>query len=96
MSRTLLSLKLSATITRHQFDADATAVIAEIRELAGDRTDILAEVAGRWAGFHGQTLGVQPAFAEAIRAIGSEEAFELGRKRSAERMHSAPNPPELR
>lgn len=93
---TLLSISVSATISRHRFDTDPADMLAEVRELAGDRTDILTWEAGTWAGYYGRDLGVQPAFTEALRAIGSEEAFALGRKRRAEPAHSAPNPPERR
>ena len=94
---TMLNISISAAITRHQFDADATAALAEIRELAGDRTDILAEVAGRWAGFYGDDLGVQPALVDALRALpGAEQWVELGIERRSAGKHSAPNPSEKR
>jgi hypothetical protein len=46
-----LELELDATCTRNQFTRDPAPVIAELVAIAGERTDLLAKVAGMWAGF---------------------------------------------
>ena len=50
---TALDVLLSAICGRHRYATDATAVIDELRRVAGDRVDILARVAGSWVGFYG-------------------------------------------
>lgn len=92
---TMLGVTISATISRHRYDKDPTDLIGELRELAGDRADILAQEAGRWAGYYGEDLGVQPALVDALRSLpGAEEWVALGHQRRAAGGHSAPNPPE--
>jgi len=49
---TALNVHPSAICTRNQYTHDPAPVIAELRRVAGERTDILAQVAGRVAGFY--------------------------------------------
>ncbi|MCD2170343.1 hypothetical protein LPW41_11610 [Microbacterium sp. JC 701] len=48
----LLGIHLSAICSRHRYDRNTVPVIAELLEMAGDRVDILAMEAGRWAGYY--------------------------------------------
>lgn len=50
---TALDVRLSAICGRHRYTADAATVIDELRQIAGDRVDILARVAGSWVGYYG-------------------------------------------
>lgn len=50
---TALDVRLSAICSRHRYTTDAVAVIDELRDIAGDRTDILGRVAGSWVGYYG-------------------------------------------
>ncbi len=47
-----LDITLSATCSRNRYTDDPGPVIAELRALAGRRTDILARVAGSFAGYY--------------------------------------------
>ncbi len=51
---TRLSVALAAIISRNRYTDDPAAVVRELRETAGDRTDILAEEIGQWIGFYGE------------------------------------------
>ena len=97
----LLNAKLAAVATRYavrgQID-DLEAAVAELREIAGDRPDLLAELAGVALGLaeEGPPL-LAPRFraeAELARAAGADESLiaqwiEVG-KRRAEAMKNAP------
>lgn len=48
----LLDIRLSAICSRNQYAHDPTPLIDELRRIAGERTDILARVAGTWAGYY--------------------------------------------
>ena len=50
---TALDVRLSAFCSRHRYTTDATAVVEELRYIAGERADILARVAGSWVGYYG-------------------------------------------
>ncbi len=47
-----LRTELSGILARHRFTHDPAPVIAELRQAAGDRTDILGSEVGHWAGFY--------------------------------------------
>lgn len=49
---TALSVKLSAICSRNRYVDDPAPVIAELLDVAGDKTEILAREVGTWAGFH--------------------------------------------
>lgn len=85
----LLDIELSALCSRERYTTDPEPVIAELRQLAGKRTDILAEVAGLWAGYFGDEY-TRP-LADALLTIdGVEPWAELGRTRRGAPPHSAP------
>lgn len=48
----LLGVQLSAICSRHRYDHDTAPAITELLAAAGDRADILAMEAGRWAGYY--------------------------------------------
>lgn len=83
-----LSVTLSAICARSRYVADASPVIAELRAVAGDRGDVLAEVAGTWAGFN-ETDTHAATLAAALRELPGAEAWvEVGRNRAG-RWHAA-------
>lgn len=47
-----LNVALSAICGRNRYTKDPALVVDELRVMAGDRTDILAQVAGTWAGYY--------------------------------------------
>jgi hypothetical protein len=49
----LLSISLSAAMSRNQYTADPQPIIDELRQLGGGRPDILLPDVGRWIGYHG-------------------------------------------
>ena len=81
---TLLSIHLSATMSRNRYTSDPGPVIDELRQIAGDRLDILAEEVGRWIGYyeddHTRTLTT------ALRALplDMDDAIALGQFRRHE------------
>jgi hypothetical protein len=48
---TQLDVRLSAICGRNRYTRDPASVLAELTTAAGDRADILARVAGTWAGY---------------------------------------------
>ncbi|GAA3663406.1 hypothetical protein [Microbacterium marinilacus] len=91
-AETLLDIHLSAILTRHKWDADPEPVIAELRREAGDRLDILAAAAGRWAGFTEKDEAAQALVAAVMQLDlpGLDEATVLGRDRARQRPHGTP------
>lgn len=85
---TALDVRLSAICSRNRYATDPEAVLAKLRETAGDRGDILASVAGLWAGFHESDPHRQVLVA-ALRTIpGAEEHVPEGRFRRGAGSHS--------
>lgn len=85
----LLDIELSAICSRNQYTHDPAPVIDELRRVAGERTDILARVAGTWAGYyvneHTRVL------AAALREISGAEAWvALGKRRRGMPPHKNP------
>ena len=50
---TALDVHISAICSQNRYTTDPAAVVDELRRIAGDRTDILARVAGSWVGYYG-------------------------------------------
>lgn len=48
----MLGIRLSTICSRHRYETDTAPVIAELLEVAGDRGDVLAMEAGKWAGYY--------------------------------------------
>ena len=83
---TALEIRLSSICTRNQYTKDPGPVIAELIEAAGDRTDILAKVAGTTAGFYDGEY--THALCAALRMIdGAEEWVALGERRRDAGIH---------
>lgn len=82
-----LDVHLSAICTRNQYARDAAPVISELRKIAGDRTDVLARVAGVVAGYYDgvHTRALCAALRDEIE--GAEEWVELGRARRGAGAH---------
>lgn len=77
---TALDVLLSATCSRHRHTTDAGPVIAELRRIAGDRTDIRARVAGSWFGYYGDEH--TRTLSEALLELPGADAWvTLGRER---------------
>ena len=87
---TILDIRLSAICTRRQYDTDPTTAIAELRLAAGDRVDILARVAGLWAGYHEGDPHVAPLVAALAEIDGASDWIPAGRERTGRRGHSTP------
>ena len=85
----LLSIDLLAFCSRHQYTAHPVPVIDELRRRAGNRTDILAVVAGLWAGYYGDEY--TRALAGALGQIeGASQWVALGRQRRGRPPHATP------
>ncbi|WP_127818857.1 hypothetical protein [Microbacterium sp. CPCC 204701] len=76
----LLDIELSSICSRNQYTNDAAPVVDELQRAAGNRTDILAQVAGTWAGYFDSPE--THVLVEALVEIpGAEEWVALGTKR---------------
>ena len=76
----LLNVELSSICSRNRYTTDPAPVIDELLRTAGKRTDILAEVAGTWAGYYADEH--TRVLATALLEIpGAAEWVELGRRR---------------
>jgi hypothetical protein len=67
-------------------------VIAELRETAGGRDDILADEVGRWIGFYDspETHVLAGALRAAFTDLNLQPHIELGQKRRDAPWHSTP------
>lgn len=82
----LLRVQLDAMISNAQFTRDPGGVIAELRRIAGDRTDLLAESVGIWVGAAPFGLGFeyQRVLWEALSEMdGIDVWVEVGRERGS-------------
>ncbi|KAA9089590.1 hypothetical protein [Microbacterium radiodurans] len=85
----LLDITLSAMCSRARYRRDVSPVIEELRATAGDRTDILAQTAGMWAGYYERDA--TPELIAALLMIdGAETWIALGRRRRGAASHGAP------
>lgn len=84
-----LDVLLSAICSRNRYTRAPGPVLDELRAAAGDRTEILARVAGSWAGyFDDEHTAV---LAAALRTIEGTAAWvEVGRDRRGRAPHGAP------
>lgn len=79
---TRLEIALSAAISRHQYDQDPAALIAELRAISVSRIDLLAEAAGTWAGYHEADPFVQPVVRALLEVPGAYRWVQAGRDRN--------------
>lgn len=86
----LLDIELSAICSRNQYTHDPCPVIDELRRVAGDRADILAHVAGTWAGYFDDEYTHALATALRQQIDGAEQWVALGRKRRRMPPHTNP------
>jgi len=86
---TALDVLLSATCSRHRYTTDPGPVIDELRRIAGARLDILAHVAGRWAGFY-ESTHTALLCAALLDIPGADAWVTLGRERRDAPVHGAP------
>lgn len=93
----MLNIRLSTICSQHRYDTDPRAAIDELLAAAGHRTDILAEVAGTWAGYHGAEEHCRP-LAFALRGInGAERWVPVGvYRRGIPNSGATPLPPRPR
>lgn len=86
---TALDVLLSAICSRNRYTTDPGPVIDELRAAAGDRLDILAHVAGRWAGFY-ESTHTALLCAALLEIPGAQAWVALGRERRDAPVHGAP------
>lgn len=86
----MLDVQLSATITRNLRTDDPAPVIAELRRLAGDDHDLLAEVAGLCSGYYEGEHEKALCDALASEVDGAAPWVQLGRQRRARGVHGGP------
>jgi hypothetical protein len=88
--RTKLDVALSATITRNLLVEDPSPVIAQLRALAGEDVELLAQVAGECSGYYDsqETRPLCDALAAEIEGAGPR--VMVGRERRARGVHGPP------
>ncbi|WP_295850378.1 hypothetical protein [uncultured Microbacterium sp.] len=85
-----LDVALSATCTRNMLTRDPSPVIDELRRLAGDDHDLLAEVAGRVLGWY-EPPETMPLCDALVAEIERAAAWvHLGQERRSAPVHGAP------
>lgn len=89
-ARTMLDVTLTATMTRNLLTSNPAPVIKELRALAGDDVELLAEVSGRVSGFYDEPHTHMLCAALADQIEGAAAWVPLGRKRRSAPVHGAP------
>lgn len=85
----MLGIRLSTICSRNQYETDTAPVIGELLEVAGDRGDVLAMEAGKWAGYY-DTEHTAALVAAIIAEIPGAAAWvEAGRERRAAPIHGS-------
>lgn len=89
---TLLSVELGAIMSRDRYTSEPGPVIAQLRETAGVRVDLLAAEVGSWVGFYRSehTRLLADALLEAFSNLDLQPWIEVGRKRQHTPPHSTP------
>ncbi|MCC2033051.1 hypothetical protein [Microbacterium allomyrinae] len=87
----LLGIQLATTCSRNQYTGDPGPVIDELRRIAGDRVDILAQEAGSWAGYYDSEY-TRPLAAALSQIDGAEPWVAEGRRRREIPTHGTPPP----
>jgi hypothetical protein len=86
---TQLDVELSAICGRNRYTADTDRVVDELRRAAGARTDVLARVAGTWAGYF-DSAETRPLVTALLAIEGTAPWVEVGRHRRELPTHGAP------
>lgn len=89
-ARVALDVALSAVCTRNMLTRDPAPVIAELRALAGDDHELLAEVAGLCSGYYEGEHEKALCDALASQIDGAAPWVQLGRQRRARGVHGGP------
>lgn len=85
----MLGIRLSTICSRNQYETDTAPVISQLLEAAGDRVDVLAMEAGKWAGYY-DTDHTAALVAAIIADIpGAAEWVDAGRQRRAAPTHGS-------
>lgn len=85
----LLNIELSAICSRNQYTREPELVIEELRRRSGPRIDILARVAGSWAGYYADDY-TATLCAALVDIEGAGEWIALGRQRRGRPPHHTP------
>jgi hypothetical protein len=83
-------VSLSATITRNLFVRDPAPVIAQLRALAVEEDELLAQVAGTCSGYYEGKHHMALCDALAAEIEGAAPWVEVGRERRSRGVHGAP------
>lgn len=87
---TALSVELSAIMARNRYTTNPAPVITELTQTAGARTDLLAQEAGTWAGFHEHDPNTRT-LTTALQTIpGADGWVQVGRDRRKTGSHKNP------
>lgn len=89
---TALDVRLSAICTRNQYTTDPAPVIAELREAAQGRDDVIVTVVGSWAGYYSSPDTRILAEALVVEFSPHEKLLAEGRGRARAPRHGAPQP----
>lgn len=84
---TLLGIRLSTICSRNRYEIDTAPVIAELLEAAGDRGDVLAMEAGKWAGYYDDEHTAALVAAIVAEIPGAAEWAPVGRERRSAPAH---------
>lgn len=86
----MLDVQLSAVCTRNMLTRDPDPVIAELRALAGDDLELLAQVAGRVSGWY-ESPETMPLCAALVDQIeGAAPWAQVSRERRTRGVHGGP------
>lgn len=83
----MLGIRLSTICSRNRYERDTAPVIAELLEVAGDRGDVLAYEAGRWAGYYDDEHTAALVAAIIAEVPGAAESANVGRARRSAPAH---------
>ncbi|MCM3614522.1 hypothetical protein M3672_08725 [Microbacterium enclense] len=88
--RTSLDVALSAAVTRNLLTNDPGSVLDELRQIAGDDHELLAQVAGLCAGWYESPETITLCAALAAEIDGTGPWVQVGRERRSRGTHGAP------
>lgn len=85
----MLGIRLSTICSRNRYETDTAPVIAQLLEAAGDRSDILAMEAGKWAGYYDTEHTAALVAAIVAEIPGAAGWVEAGRQRRSAPIHGS-------